>query len=370
MMQTIAAFVAGVGAVCGISTFLAVLMVVADATIANYGEVKISVNDEKEYVVQGGKPLLVALRDQQLFIPSACGGRGSCGLCKVKVHSGAGDILPTELPWLDDQERATSVRLACQLKVKQDFTIEIPAELFNVRQFETEVVSIKDLTYDIKEVTFRLIDPADIEFKAGQYVQIEVPGYELVDEPVYRAYSVASAPGSNRSVELEIRLVPDGICTTFVHKYLKEGDRVTLNGPYGDFFLRESDRDIIFIAGGSGMAPVKSILLNMIDKGVERKTQYFFGGKAMKDLFLLDEMKSCETKLPNFEFIPALSEPDPDDDWTGQTGLITEVVDRLVKRADEKEAYLCGSPNMIDACVEVLLQKGVTEDRIFYDKFA
>ena len=369
-MQTIVAFVVGVGAVCGISTFLAILMVVADATIANYGDVKISVNDEKEYVVQGGKPLLATLRDLQLFIPSACGGRGSCGLCKVKVHSGAGDVLPTELPWLDDEERATSVRLACQVKVKQDFAIEIPAELFNVRQFETEVVSIKDLTYDIKEVTFRLLDPTEIEFKAGQYVQIEVPGYELTDEPVYRAYSVASAPSSNRSVELEIRFVPDGICTTYVHKYLKEGDRVTLNGPYGDFFLRESDRDIIFIAGGSGMAPVKSILLNMINEGVNRNIQYFFGGKARKDLFLIDEMKSYEKKLPNFGFIVALSEPDPDDEWTGETGLITEVVDRLVTRADEKEAYLCGSPTMIDACVEVLMRKGMTEDRIFYDKFA
>jgi len=369
-MQTIVAFIVGVGAVCGISTFLAVLMVVADATIANYGEVKISVNDQKEFVVQGGKPLLATLRDQQLFIPSACGGRGSCGLCKVKVRSGAGDVLPTELPWLDDQERATSIRLACQVKVKEDFAIEIPAELFNVRHFETEVVSIKELTYDIKQVTFRLIDPAEIEFKAGQYVQIEVPGYELTDEPVYRAYSVASAPRSKKDVELEIRLVPHGICTTYVHKYLKEGDRVTLNGPYGEFFLRESDRDIIFIAGGSGMAPVKSILLNMIDKGVRRKTQYFFGGKALKDLFLLDEMKSYEKKLPDFEFIAALSEPDPDDEWTGESGLITEVVDRLITRADDKDAYLCGSPTMIDACVEVLMRKGMTEERIFYDKFA
>ncbi|MFA5447118.1 MAG: 2Fe-2S iron-sulfur cluster binding domain-containing protein [Sphaerochaeta sp.] len=353
-----------------ISVFLALIMVIADATIGNYGVCSITVNaGAREFEVLGGQTLLRALNQEGIFIPSACGGRGSCGLCKVKVLEGGGEYLPTELPFIDDEERKQLVRLSCQVKVKTNVAVEIPEELFSVKEFTTTVEKIRDLTHDIKEVTLRLEDPNEISIKAGQYIQFVVPEYGDIDEEVYRAYSVASPPGDASHVELEIRLVPGGICTSYVHEHLKEGDEVTINGPYGDFFLRETDAPIIFIAGGSGMAPIKSILLDMQKQQNPRKAMYFFGARSKRDLFLLDEMKALEESIPNFTFVPALSEPLAEDNWGGEVGLITEVVGRMVEEASSSEAYLCGSPGMIDACIEVLGKLGVAEDRIFYDKF-
>lgn len=363
-------FLISVGAMCGISGALAVLIVAADATIGNYGEVTITINKEKKLKVEGGKPLLSTLMENQIFIPSACGGRGSCGLCKVKINRGAGDYLPTELPWINSEEQKQNIRLSCQCKVKQDFDIEIPEELFKVRQFIAKVAKLRDLTYDIKEVTLQLSESDSIDFIAGQFIQFQVPVYEMTDEPVYRAYSIASPPSLKNSLQLEIRYVPNGICTTYVHKYLKEGDTVVINGPYGDFHLRDTARDIIFIAGGSGMAPIKSILHHMAEEGIARKARYFFGARAKKDLFLVEEMRALESQLSDFRFIPALSAPEPGDEWQGETGLITDVVGRLTPTGENLEAYLCGSPGMIDACVKVLTSKGVPEDLIFYDKFA
>jgi Na+-transporting NADH:ubiquinone oxidoreductase subunit F len=204
----VTALLVSIGAATGISVFLAVLMVVADATIGNYGEVTITVNDEKEFTAQGGKPLLGTLAAQEIFIPSACGGRGSCGLCKVKVLEGAGQYLPTELPWISEEEQKENIRLSCQLKVKQDFKIEIPEELFNVKQFDAVVEKVRDLTYDIKEVTLRLNDPPEIEIAAGQYIQLEIPEYELTDEPVYRAYSVAGIPSDKNRHHLRTQVPP------------------------------------------------------------------------------------------------------------------------------------------------------------------
>lgn len=359
----------GIGAICGVSTFLAILMVIADATIANYGDVKVKINEDKEVEVTGGKPLLGSLMEHKIFIPSACGGRGSCGLCKVKVTSDAGEYLPTELPWITDEEKKDNIRLACQLKLKKDISIRIPEELFNVKEYLTEVVSLKDLTYDIKQVTLKLLDPEDINFKAGQYIQFKVPEYELTAEPVYRAYSMASHPSRKNEVELEVRLVPNGICTTYIFEHLKAGDKVTINGPYGDFFLRDTDSDIVFIAGGSGMAPIKSILNDMAERGLERNAVYFFGARSVRDLFLVEEMKELEKKLYNFTFAPALSGPQPDENWKGETGLITEVLDRHLKSGENVEAYLCGSPGMIDATKGVLTGRGVPEELIYYDKF-
>lgn len=368
-MFSVTAFLISIGAVSAISGFLAILMVIADATIGNYGEVNLTINDDHEYVVRGGKPLLGTLMEQEVFIPSACGGRGSCGLCKVVVEEGAGQYLPTELPWITEEEREKNVRLSCQLKVKEDMRIRIPEELFNVKEYSTTVSKIRDLTHDIKEVTLKLEEPDTIDMIAGQFVQFKVPEYELTDEPVYRAYSMSSPPSSTGEVELEIRLVPNGICTTYVHQYLKEGEEVTINGPYGDFFLRDTERDIVCIAGGSGMAPIKSILLDMLEKGVNRRVRYFFGARSKRDLFLMDEMKELEGKLPNFEFIPALSEPQPEDNWEGEVGLITEVLDKYMESGENVEGYLCGSPGMIDACVNVLTKNGVPEELIYFDKF-
>jgi Na+-transporting NADH:ubiquinone oxidoreductase subunit F len=366
----LAAFLISVLVITGIATLLAVLMVICDATIANYGECKLVINGDKELTVNGGSPLLSTLKERKVFIPSACGGRGSCGLCKVKVTEGAGDFLPTELPWLSDEDKREGVRLSCQIKVKTDMRLEIPAELLSVKEYRTRVVSLTDLTYDIKQVTLELTDSERIDFTAGQFVQFEVPPYKLTDEPVYRAYSLSSPPSDKRRIEMEIRLVPGGICTTYVFEHLKEGDPVTVNGPYGDFHLRDTEREIVFVAGGSGMAPIKSMLLDMQQNGNPRKATYFFGARALRDLFLVDEMRAFEKELADFTFVPALSEPGPEDNWDGETGLVTEVLDRRMGDLAAHEAYLCGSPLMIDACVEVLKQKGLPDDRIYYDKFA
>jgi Na+-transporting NADH:ubiquinone oxidoreductase subunit F len=215
-----------------------------------------------------------------------------------------------------------------------------------------------------------MIDPPEIKFRAGQYIQFQTPEYELSSESVYRAYSCSSVPSRKDAVELEIRLVPNGICTTYVFQYMKEGEEVTINGPYGEFYLRDTNADIVFIAGGSGMAPIKSMLLDMAEKGIDRKATYFFGARTTQDLFLLDEMRELEKRLPRFKFVPALSAPSEKDDWTGESGLITEVLDRHLKDGNNLEAYLCGSPGMIDASVGVLTKKGLPEELIFYDKFA
>lgn len=369
-MFSVTALLISIGAVTALTVVLAVILVIADALIANYGECKITVNGKKELNVQGGRSLLSTLMEEEIFIPSACGGRGSCGLCKIKVESGAGQYLPTELPWISAEEQAENVRLSCQLKVKNDMSIRIPEELFSVRQFQTRVESIKDLTHDIKEVRFKLIKPERIEYKAGQFVQILVPEYKLSDEQVFRAYSMSSVPSETDVVELEIRLVPEGICTTWVHQYLKEGDEVTINGPYGDFHLRDTERDIICIAGGSGNAPIKSILLDMAEKGNNRNVSYFYGARTRKDLVLPDEMAAISEKLPNYKYIPVLSEPAADDNWDGKTGFVTDAVAEALTNGENVEAYLCGSPGMIDACIKVLTSKGVPEELIYYDKFA
>jgi Na+-transporting NADH:ubiquinone oxidoreductase subunit F len=370
-MFPVGAFLIGVGTATAIAAVLAILMAVADATVGNYGQVKVSINGgSKELTVDGGRPLLSTLSAEGIFIPSACGGRGSCGLCKLAVKSGTGEYAPTELPWITDQDRAGNVRLSCQVKVKRDMEILIPEELFSIREYKTRVAAIRDLTYDIKEITLRLADSQELDFRAGKYVQFVVPAYELTPDPVYRAYSISSAPSRKKAIELEIRLVPNGICTTYVFQRLAVGDEVTVNGPYGDFYLRDSDRDIIFVAGGSGMAPIKSILLDMVDRGIRRKVTYFFGARAVRDLFLVEEMKALEKKLPDFRFIPALSAPDPEDKWEGEKGLITEVLDRHFQRLDHHEAYLCGSPGMIDASIKVLQSKGLPAELIFFDKFS
>ena len=362
-------FLLSLAVVCGLTGVLALLIVLADATIGNYGEVGVTINERRSFRTAGGRTLLATLRDEQVFIPSACGGRGSCGLCKVRVTSGGGAPLPTETAWLSPEERRGGVRVSCQLKVRGDLSIVIPEEQLGVRRHRATVARLRDLTYDIKEVRLRLEDPPAIDFVAGQFIQFEVPPYELTDEPVYRAYSIASEPRERGEIELEIRLVPDGICSTYVHRHLKAGDGVTVNGPYGSFFLREGEREMICIAGGSGMAPIKSILLDMLARGIRRPVRYFFGARARRDLFLVEQMRELEQRLPDFRFIPALSAPGPEDAWTGETGLITEVVARHVQRGEEAEAYLCGSPFMIDACVKVLRERGVPEERIYFDRF-
>lgn len=348
----------------------AALLLVAERYLASYGPCRIEINrGSKTLNVEGGKPLLALLTSRQIFIPSACGGRGTCAYCKVKILSGAPPIAPTELTLLTPQELADNVRISCQVKVRNDLAIEIPENLFLVKRFTAAVERIRDLTHDIKELRLRLLDPPEIQFTPGQYIQLEVPPYGDNPEPVYRAYSISSTPSDRGHVELIIRLVPGGICTTWVFTRLKPGDTVAFNGPHGDFRLSDTPREMVWIAGGSGMAPFWGMARHMLQHRIQRPCTYFFGAVATRDLFFLDEFRQLEAQLPTFRFVPALSGNPHDDGWTGERGLITHVVDRHVAAGDDKEAYLCGSSGMIDAAVKVLKAKGITEERIFYDKF-
>jgi len=353
--------------ISGIGATLALLLVLAERFIANYGTCRITINDEKQFSVQGGRSLLDALADEKLFVPSACGGRGTCGYCKVKVLDGAGPLLPTEEPYLSDQERASGVRLSCQVRVRNDIKLELPRALLEVREYACTCSEMTDLTRDIKQIRLQLEDPAKLAFVPGQYIQLLSPPYANVEEEVYRAYSVSSDPADTSAVELIIRLVPGGICTTYVFEHLKPGHAVRINGPYGEFRLSETDRPIVFIAGGSGMAPIKSMLHHMQNTNCARPAVFFFGVNRAEDLFLLDRMKTFEQALPEFRFVPVVAQPD--EAWAGEAGLVTEAVRRHVTEAAGREAYLCGSPGMIDAAVAVLRELGMPETQIFYDKF-
>jgi len=355
----------------GISALLSILLVIAERYLANYGDCKVTINDEKEFVVKGGSSLLSNLGSQKIFLPSACGGRGTCAYCKCKVLEGVGPILPTEEPLLSPEEMKNNIRLSCQVKVKQDMKIEIPDELFNIKEFKTRVAFIKDLTHDIKLIRFDLIEPNEIKFKAGQYVQLETQPYNGVKEVVQRAYSMCSPAYEKSYVELMIRLVPEGICTTWVFKHLKEGDTARMIGPMGDFHLHDGDGEIIMVAGGSGMAPMVSLLADMAKNKEERKVTYFFGALTKKDMFYLDEMAEFEKQLPNFKFVPALSAPEPDDKWNGEVGLITQPLEEYLKEIDTSiaQGYLCGSPGMINACTTIMKNLGITSERIFFDPF-
>ncbi len=359
-----------VGVVSSIGAGLAAILVLSEHYLANYGPCKITVNDERELTMDGGGSLLSVLTGEKLFIPSACGGRGTCGLCKLKVLEGAGPLLPTEEPYLDEDEKTSNIRLGCQVKVRNDLKIEIPKELLAIREYTCKCTDIQDLTRDMKQFRFELIEPKTMDYIPGQYIQLLTPVYDKNSEEVYRAYSIASDPAEKNIIELIIRLVPGGICTTYCFEYLKVGDEMKMNGPYGDFRLSETEAPIIFIAGGSGMAPIKCMLHEMKNTGNKRKTTYFFGANIVKELCLGDLMDQFESELADFTYIPVVAAPEEDESWAGERGLVTHAVERNLKDASECEAYLCGSPGMIDATIEVLNKMGVTEDRIFYDKFA
>lgn len=348
----------------GIILIIALLLILAERVLVTYGECSLTLNGERAFKIPGGDSLLNYLNHYKIFIPSACGGKATCGFCKVKVLSGGGNILPTEEVYVTKQEREEGVRLACQVKVKKDIEIYIPEYLLEAEEFEARVTDIFSLTHDIKMLHLKILNKT-INFNPGQYIQFKIPG---TDE--YRAYSVASTPTVKDGVELIIRLVPGGLCSAYVHKVLEKGDLVIFTGPFGDFYLRqESTKDIVAIAGGCGMAPIRSIVYYLAEKGMPRKMYYFFGARSKSDLFFTEELKALEKKFPNFKYIPALSEPKPQDKWDGEVGLITQVAEKYLDDKQEKEAYLCGPPPMIDAAVKVLVKKGVKAENIFYDKF-
>lgn len=344
---------------------IAVLLLVAERYLVTYGECSVVINGDKTIKVSGGDNLLTYLTENRIFIPSACGGKATCGFCKVKVLSGAGKILPTEEVYITKEETAEGIRLACQVKVKQAVEIFIPEYMLGAEEFESRVLNIEDLTHDIKRVTLKVLDGKVVNFRPGQYIQFKIPG---TDE--YRAYSVASPPRQKETLDLIIRLVPGGLCSTYVHKALEKDDSVTFTGSFGDFFLREeSHKEIIAIGGGCGMAPIRSIVYHLMEKGMPRRLYYFFGARTKKDLFFTEELKEIEKRYPNFKYIPALSEPLRQDRWEGEVGLITQVAEKYIDPSKANEAYLCGPPPMIDAAVRLLTKKGVKLQDIHYDKF-
>lgn len=349
----------------GVLIVITLFLILMEKLLGSGGEKTITINDETQIPVFGDTTVLNALNDNKIHLPSSCGGKGTCGTCKFKLIEGGTPIRATEKSFINRKEEEEGVRLSCQVKVQSDLRISLPPGLLNAKIYKAKVVLLEDYTYDIKRVRFELIEPKTIDFKPGQFIQIKVPGIEVV-----RAYSIASNPTDNNHLELMIRQVFKGEATTFVHKALIVGDVIDIDGPFGDFYLQEdSKKDIICIAGGSGMAPIKSILENLKENGMKRKVKYFFGARTQKDLFLTDELFALSKEFPNFEYYPALSHAEDDKDWKGQKGWITDVVRNLAGDLSNSEAYLCGSPGMIDACIKVLQELNMHEDDIWFDKF-
>jgi Na+-transporting NADH:ubiquinone oxidoreductase subunit F len=318
--------------------------------------------------VPGGASLFKVLAGQGIHLPSVCGGRGLCGKCRVVVRAGV-DATPTEkeMKKLGDENLAAGFRLACQIAVNQDMAIEVPEDLLGIRQYAAVCERIRDLSHDIKEFRLKLREPATISFVPGQYVQLQSPAYNATAVETHRAYSISSDPAEKDAIELVIRRVPNGMCTTYCFDYLREGDTVAFTGPYGSFRLSDTAASIIMIAGGSGIAPIKSILHQMQAAGSKRPATFFFGANIPADLVYGDVMREFARTMPTFTFVPVVVTADAVFD--GERGLVTEAVDRRCGDLGNHEAYLCGSPGMIDATITVLAKHGMAEPAIFYDKF-
>lgn len=362
------ALLVALGVLAGLFGLLAVGLVVAERVLLNYGTCTVDINaGARQLSVEGGQSLLSALYEGQIFIPSACGGRGSCAYCKVTVSAGGGAVLPTETPYLTRAEVRAGVRLACQVKVRQDLFLRIPEDLLNVRLFRATVARTRHVTHDIKELALALIDPPEIEHRPGQYVQVQAPSPE---GPVFRAYSISSPVQEKRAVELVVRLVPGGIGSTYLH-HLEAGDPVTLTGPFGEFRLSEDPAvEVVCVAGGCGMAPVRNIIYTLYDRWPDRSAWLFFGCRTLEDVFYLEDFRALADRHPHFHVVYALSDPlQPGQEWDGETGFIHLSVDKYLEAGVRRQAFLCGPPPMIEAVTRVLLEKGMTQEAIFYDKF-
>ncbi len=358
-----------VGVTTAVFIALAVFLLIAERYLVNYGVSNVSINEGSTIFEQdGGTTLLSALYDHKIFVPSACGGKGSCGFCKVVVPEGGGPVLPTELPFLSRAEQRSGVRLSCQVKIKQDIQIQIPEDLLAVKEYRARVSEIRQLTYDIKEINLELIEPEHISHHPGQYVQLQAP--DPAGGFIHRAYSISSPVYDDTKVQLVVRLVPDGIASTYVHN-LAVGDEVLFTGPYGEFRLNDDpDREIVLVGGGCGMAPLKNIVLTAENRWPGRKVKLFFGARTTKDIFYLDMFKELKEQHPNLEVVYALSDPlGPEEHWDGETGFVHLSVDKYLEQTSRRQAFLCGPPPMISAVMQILGEKGMNPDDIFYDKF-
>ncbi len=329
------------------------------------------VNDgERVFPAEEGRPLLFAAMAEKIFIPSACGGRASCGQCRVRVLSGAPEYVTEERAILGAEEISRGVHLACQVKVREETRIELPDGYLQARQYGGRVAGIRDLARDMREVEVELLEPPRMTFRAGQYVQFLRPGSEGEPRPLYRAYSMASPPSGAARLTLLIARVPGGECTSYVFDRLRPGERVTVNGPFGVFHLRQSARPIIFVAGGSGIAPIRAIVADMAENRNSRPAAFFFSAHSAADLVYAEDFRSFERQLPHFTFVPVLSRPAAEDGWTGEKGGLPSALTRLLPGLDDHEAYLCGGPGLIDASINAMKAKGLRSELIFFDKFS
>jgi Na+-transporting NADH:ubiquinone oxidoreductase subunit F len=392
---------------------LVMLLLYARKKLTPQGDVKININDEKDLVVEPGSTLLSTLSSNGLFLPSACGGGGTCAMCKCQVFEGAGDILPTEKGYFTRKEIQEQWRLGCQVKVRGDLKIAVPEEVFGIKKWECEVVSNHNVATFIKEFVVKLPEGEHLEFRSGGYIQIDVPKCEVDfstmeveeeyrdewdkfnmwslkmknPEPIYRAYSMANHPAEGNIVMLNIRIatppwdrktnafmkVNPGICSSFIFSR-KPGDKVTISGPYGEFFIKKNNREMMFIGGGAGMAPMRSHIFHLFHtERTDRKATFWYGGRSLRELFYVDEFEAIEKKFPNFRFHIGLSEPKPEDNWAGYVGFIHQIIQEQYlnnhPEPEEIDYYLCGPPQMNDAVFKMLDEMGVPNENIAFDDF-
>ncbi len=389
---------------------LVALLLLSSAKLLPQGKVKITINNDPKLTkeVAPGQTLLSALANEGVFIPSACGGSGTCGQCKCKVIEGGGELLPTEESHISRKEAADHWRISCQVKVKNDMAIELPDDILSVQKFRCIVKSNDSVATFIKELKLEIQDGVHLDFRAGGYIQIDIPKYSDLSyksfdipekfrgdwdkynmwrytannpEPVSRAYSMANYPAEGDIVMLNVRIaspppgldVPPGISSSYIFN-LKPGDEVMVSGPYGEFFAKDTDREMVFIGGGAGMAPMRSHIFDILKtKKTNRKVSFWYGARSLREVFYSDEFEELEKKFPNFKFNLALSEPLPEDNWTGYTGFIHQVVlDNYLSThnaPEDVEYYMCGPPIMNSSVKKMLHDIGVEPEMISLDDF-
>ena len=402
----------GVAGFSGVILALVAVLLYARRRLVATGEVTIRVNDDPQHdlVTPAGGTLLGALADCGVFVPSACGGKGSCGVCTLRVKSGGGAVLPTERSHLSRGEEREGVRLSCQVKVKQDLSIEVPPELFSVRKWKCRVRSNHNVATFIKELALELPEGEEVPFRAGGYIQIDCPPYEVqyrdfdieeeyrgdwdrfrmwdftstveTGEEVVRAYSMANYPEEKGVILLNVRIasppprqpeLPPGKMTSWLFN-LKPGDEVTISGPFGEFFAKDTPNEMIFIGGGAGMAPMRSHIFDQFRRlKTGRKVSFWYGARSLREAFYQEDFDRIAAEFPNFDWKLALSEPLPEDEWNGLTGFIHQVLyDNYLRdhpAPEDAEYYLCGPPMMLQACLKMLDDLGVEPENIAFDDF-
>ena len=402
-----------VGIFLVVTLLLVIVLLVAKSKLVPSGNVKLTINGEKEAEVPIGGTLLSTLQGENIYLSSACGGSGSCGQCRCRVVEGGGEILPTETGFFSRKEQKEHWRLACQTKVKEDMQVIVPESVFGVKEWECEVVSNRNVSTFIKEFVVKLPEGEVMNFQSGSYAQITIPPYDIkyadydIDEKfrgdwdhfdmwsltckndteTIRAYSMANYPAEGNIITLNVRIatppmdrathkwlpVSPGISSSYIFS-LKPGDKVRMSGPYGDFHIQDTDAEMLYIGGGAGMAPLRAQILHLFRTlHTGRKVSYWYGARSKKEIFYEEDFREIEKQFPNFSFHIALSDPQPEDNWTGYVGFIHQVIyDNYLKDHDapeDIEYYMCGPGPMANAVKEMLEDLGVERSQLFFDDF-